>query len=230
VVQHYGETDTLTVPEPDAATQHYQAAQRYEEARAAAHRAMTSVNLIPDQPPVLTTGELETPPYRGLKFGAAFFGWLIVGSMAVLLTGVVAGVAVAAGYFLDYTRADAERQPGTAAIAAATVVVLVVCLAFYTGGYVAGRLARFEGLRQGFGVWMFALVTGILAAGTGALLNSQYDLVGRMDRPNVTLSSDALETGTMITAAALVILPLLAALLGGKIGQRYHDKIDRQLD
>jgi hypothetical protein len=106
----------------------------------------------------------------------------------------------------------------------------MVCLAFYTGGYVAGRLARFDGARQGFGVWMFSFVLAALVAGLGAYANSLYDLVGRVDRPHVPLTNDDLLTGSLITAAALLMLPLLAALLGGKTGQRYHDKIDELLD
>jgi hypothetical protein len=45
-------------------------------------------------------------------------------------------------------------------------------IAFYTGGYVAGRLARFDGGRQGFGVWMIALVVALLAGGGGWVLVS----------------------------------------------------------
>jgi hypothetical protein len=229
VVQQYGDTDTLT--EPDSGT----ATQRYEEARAAAERAMTSVTLVPDRPvSVIPTEaerqEVERPAYRGFKFGAAYFGWLITLSMLVLLTAVIAGAGAGSAYVLDYTRADAEQQAGTAAITAAVVLVLMVSLAFYTGGYVAGRLARFDGARQGFGVWMICLLLGLVATGTGAVLDRQYDLIGQVHRPDVPLTNDALLTGSLITAAALLILPLLAALLGGKTGQRYHDKIDSLLD
>ena len=70
--------------------------------------------------------------------------------MSVLLTlAAVAAAALGTAEILDYTRADAEAQPGAAGITAATVGVLVLTLAFYTGGYVAGRLARFDGGRKG---------------------------------------------------------------------------------
>ena len=224
MVQHYGDTDTLTGPENDSATQ------RYEEARAAAHRAMTSVNVIPDRPPTVAPVDLENPAYRGFRFGAAFFGWLITMSMTVLLAAAITGIGAGTTYILGYSRADAERQPGTAAITAAAVVVLLFSLAMYTGGYVAGRLARFDGMVQGFGVWMITMLGVLLAAGAVAALNTQYDLVGRVHRPNVALANNALTTGGMVTVGALVVLSLLAALLGGKTGQRYHDKIDSMLD
>ncbi|NEA34625.1 hypothetical protein [Streptomyces sp. SID13031] len=215
------EQSILSQPEVETTTQ------RYEQARAAAHQAMTSVKLVPDKPVAET--EPERLSYRGFKFGAAFFGWLIMGSMVVLLTALVTGAAAGTTYVLDYTRADAERQAGTAAITAAAVLVLMLSLAFYTGGYVAGRLARFDGVRQGFGVWMITLLLIIFASSIGAFLNSQYDLTGRIERPDVPITNDHLLTGGLITAAALLMLPLLAALLGGKTGQRYHDKIDHLL-
>jgi hypothetical protein len=212
------QTGILIKPEGDSTTQ------RYEEARAAAHRAMTSVTLVPDKP--LDQTEPERLSYRGFKFGAAFFGWLIMGSMIVLLSALVTGAAAGTAYVLDYTRDDAEGQAGTAAITVAAVIVAILCLAFYTGGYVAGRLARFDGMRQGFGVWMITFLLIVLASSVGAFLNSRYDLTGRVDRPDVPLTNDSLLTGGLITAAALLMLPLLAALLGGRTGQRYHDKID----
>jgi hypothetical protein len=217
------EQSTLSKPDEETTTQ------RYEEARAAAHRAMSSVTLIPDKPPVEETAP-ERLSYRGFKFGAAFFGWLIMGSMLVLLTAVVAGAAVGTTYVLDYTRADLENKAGTTAITAAALVVLVISFAFYIGGYVAGRLVRFDGMRQGFGVWMISLLLIVLASSVGAFLNSRYAYTGRIERPDVPLTNDTLLTGGLITAAALLMLPLLAALLGGKTGQRYHDKIDSLLD
>lgn len=214
------EQSTLSKPEAETTT-----TQRYEEARAAAHRAMTSVTLVPDKP-LAEAAEPERLSYRGFKFGAAFFGWLIMVSMLVLLSAVVGGAATAGYYILGYTRTDLEDNAGTVAISAASAVVLVITLAYYIGGYVAGRLVRFDGMRQGFGVWMISLLLIVLGSSAGAFLNSRYDYTGRVDRPDVPLSDDTLLTGGLVTAAALLMLPLLFALLGGRTGQRYHDKID----
>ena len=201
------------------------------------------VTLIPDKP--LPPSVEGTPPttqqfepvvdpellsYRGFKFGAAFFGWLIAIAMSVLLSLAVSAAAFGTAEILDYSRADAEAQPGAAGITAASVAVLVLTLAFYIGGYVAGRLARFDGGRNGFGVWMFAFLFSVLAAGAGALLNSQYDLLEDVNRPDVSVSTSSVTTAGIISAAALVVLTLLFSIVGGKAGKRYHDKIDRLLD
>jgi hypothetical protein len=39
--------------------------------------------------------------------------------------------------------------------------------------------------------------------------------------------TEALSWGGAITAAAVVLGTLLAAMAGGKVGQRYHSKVDR---
>ncbi|MEV0289346.1 MULTISPECIES: hypothetical protein [unclassified Kribbella] len=234
MVQQYGETATMrqpvaAAPVPENADAN--TTQKYEEARAAAHRAMSTVTIIPDRPlPVEPVVDPDLLSYRGFKFGAAFFGWLIAIAMSVVLSLAVSAAAVGTAEVLDYTRADAEAQAGAAGITAAAIAVLTMCLAFYCGGYVAGRLARFDGGRNGFGVWMFAFLFSVLAAGAGALLNNQYDLVSEVNRPDVAVSTDSITTAGIIAAAALVVLTLLAAILGGKTGKRYHDKIDRLLD
>jgi hypothetical protein len=217
VVQHYGDTDTVTT----------NASQRYEEARAAARQAMTRATVDAQPEPFENNAELDDPAYRGFKFGAAFFGWLVAISMTVLLAGVVGAIALGVESVVKYTRAEAEQRVSVLGIAAAVILVLTVSLAFYTGGYVAGRLARFDGARQGFGVWMFALLITVVAAGVVALANTQNNVVGRINLPNVPLSDSTLTTGAISTAVALVLLTLLAALLGGTTGRRYHDKIDK---
>jgi hypothetical protein len=146
--------------------------------------------------------------------------------MTVLLAGVIGAIAIGVQSVVNYTRGEAEQRAGALGIAAAVILVLAMSLAFYTGGYVAGRLARFDGGRQGFGVWVFALfITGV-AAGVVAVANTQSNVIDRIDLPHVPLSDSTLTTGAIGTAAALVLLTLLAALLGGNSGRRYHDRID----
>ncbi|MGC4939707.1 hypothetical protein [Kribbella sp. DT2] len=233
MVQPFEDPGTLTDPRADTSTQ------RYEEARAAAHRAMTSVRLVPDQPETEPGFEAadgtERASYRGFKFGAAFFGWLIALSMTVFLTLVVGGLGSLASYFLDYTRLDAQQRPREVALTAAIVVTVVLSLAYFCGGYVAGRLARFDGKRQGFGVWLITLLLIVLVAGIGAALNIWYDAVDDFDRADLplrvgTLDSDLLLYGGLATAGAVVLLTLVFAILGGRAGRRFHDRIDAEMD
>lgn len=166
------------------------------------------------------------PAYRGFKSGAAFFGWLIAIGLTVLLTGVIGAIAAAVDYAITIDRAMAEDNAGTIGIVSAAVLVVMMAIAYYNGGYVAGRLARFDGARQGFGVWAIGLIVTLIVAGIGALAGSQYDVLDRVDLPSIPIADEDLTTGSLIVAAAVLVVSLLAAVIGGKAGQRYHKRID----
>jgi hypothetical protein len=228
--QYPGDTATIATPAGDISTQ------KYEEARAAASRAMSTISITPEPPlrtPPVLPGEEEVDAdllsYRGFKFGAAFFGWLVAVSMSVLLMAAVAAAALGTAEILDYTTSDAKAQPGAASITAAAVSVFMLTLAFYIGGYVAGRLARFDGGRQGFGVWMIAVLLSLVAGGAGWVLDSQYGFIDDINWPNVDIADSTLLLGSIAATATLLVLTLLAAIVGGKSGRRYHDRIDQLL-
>lgn len=172
-----------------------------------------------------TAAEVD-PAYRGFKGGAAFYGWLIAVGLTVLLTGVVGAIAAAVGYAVTVDRGLLEDQAGTVGIVSGAVVVLMLAIAYYNGGYVAGRLARFDGGRQGFGVWMIGLTVTLIVAGIGAVAGSQYDVLDRVELPSIAIADDTLTTGGMIAIAAVLLVTLLSAVLGGKAGARYHRRID----
>jgi hypothetical protein len=191
-----------------------------EEERRAAHRADVKTS---------TAAEVD-PAYRGFKSGAAFFGWLIAVGLTVLITGIVVAVVAAVDYAVTFDQSTLDNHAGTIAIATAAVIIVMLAIACYNGGYVAGRLARFDGARQAFGVWAIGLIVLLVVVGLGALFDSQYDLVNRLDLPSVPIANHTLATGGVITAAAVLVVTLLAAIIGGKAGQRYHRRIDNSWD
>lgn len=188
----------------------------YPEDRAPAHRA--DVEVRPE-------AEVD-PAYRGFKAGSAFFGWLVAIGLTALLTGIIGAIAAAIDYAVTIDRSDVEEQAGSIGLVSAAVLLLVLAIAYYNGGYVAGRLARFDGARQGVGVWFIGLLVTVIVAVIGGLAQSQYDLADRADLPSGFLSGQDLTTGGLITAGAVAVVTLLAATVGGKAGQRYHRRID----
>ena len=54
---------------------------------------------------------------------------------------------------------------GTVTLAGGIALLVVLFVAYYCGGYVAGRMARFNGARQGLAVWVWALVIAAVVAG-----------------------------------------------------------------
>ena len=47
---------------------------------------------------------------------------------------------------------------------------MILFVAYYCGGYVASRMARFNGMKQGIAVWVWALVVAIIVAILGAVV------------------------------------------------------------
>ena len=87
--------------------------------------------------------------YGGVNWGAAFFGWLVAVGVAVLLTGLLAAAGAAIGLTESSAASEAQStSPETLSLAGAIALLAVLAIAYYCGGYVAGRMSRFDGARQ----------------------------------------------------------------------------------
>jgi amino acid transporter len=165
--------------------------------------------------------------FGGANTGAAFFGWLVVVGVAVLLTGILGAAAAAIGDAQDITQSDADRQAGTIGIAAAIALVAVLMIGNYAGGYVAGRMSRFDGARQGILVWVIGLVVTVVAVAVGLIFGDQYDVFDRVDLPSVAISDEKLTWGGAFTGLIILVGTLLAAVAGGTVGRHYHARVDK---
>ena len=165
--------------------------------------------------------------FGGTNWGSAFFGWLVAIAMAILLSSIVGAIATAIGASGQVSQTEAERAAGTIGLAAAAVLLVIMLIAYYTGGYVAGRMSRFHGGRQGLAVWLIGLVVTLVAVALGVIFGSQYNLLDRVDLPRMPIPTDQLGTGGIVTAVVVLVATLLAAMSGSKVGQRYHNKVDR---
>jgi hypothetical protein len=105
--------------------------------------------------------------------------------------------------------------------------VIVLMIAYYAGGYVAGRMSRFDGGRQGLGTWVIGLLVTIALALAAVVLGDQYNVLEQLNLPSLPVGEQTLATGGIIALAAIVLGTLLAAMFGGKVGERYHKRIDR---
>ncbi len=160
--------------------------------------------------------------FGGFSKGSAFFGWLVAVGIAVLLTAVLSAAGAAVG-ITEASSSDAD----TIGIAGGILLLIVLAVAYYAGGYVAGRLARFDGARQGLGVWVIALVVTVVLAVAGALLGAEYNVFSELNLPRIPIDEGTLTTGGVIALLAAVAVTLFAAIAGGKVGERFHRKVDR---
>jgi amino acid transporter len=130
--------------------------------------------------------------YGGINWGAAFFGWLVAVGLGSLLVAILAAAGAAVGLTQNVTTADAKSNADTLSLGGAIALIVVLMIAYYAGGYVAGRMSRFDGARQG-----------------------------------IAVGASTMTTGAVIALIAVVVGTLLAAMIGGKAGERYHRKVDR---
>ena len=165
--------------------------------------------------------------FGGLNVGAAFFGWIVAVGVAVLLVGIVGAVLAGVDSSIEITRSDAEDRAGTIGVSAAVIVLVLLAVAYYAGGYVAGRMSRFDGARQGVGVWVIGLLVAVVAGVVGAFFGSTYNVLDRVDVPSIPISSDDLTLVAVIAGIAALVVSLVFAILGGVVGQRYHGRVDR---
>jgi MFS family permease len=166
--------------------------------------------------------------YGGVKWGAAFFGWLTANGFAVILLALLSAAGVALGLANGVDTADeAANQAQTIGIGGGIAALAVLFLAYLAGGYVAGRMARFDGTRQGFAVWLIGLLVVLVLAVAGAILGSQYNVLQQLNLPRFPVDEGTLTTAGIVTLVAILLVTLLGAVLGGKLGDRYHRKIDR---
>jgi hypothetical protein len=165
--------------------------------------------------------------FGGFNWGAAFFGWLVAIGMGVILTAIIAAAGAAIGLTNGASESDAANNADTIGIVGGALLIAIAFLAYYCGGYVAGRMSRFDGARQGFGVWAMGLIVTLAVAAAGAIFGDKYNVFEKLDLPRIPLNPSDLTTGGIIALAAIALASLIGAVLGGKLGERYHRRVDR---
>jgi hypothetical protein len=173
----------------------------------------------------------EKEQFGGIKVGSAFFGWLTATGMSVLLTALVAAAGTAVGLANNANVNDAVRQMttnGTVGIVGIVVLLVILFLSYYCGGYVAGRMARFDGAKQGFMVWIWALIAAVVVALLGLIAGQQFNILANLNSfPRIPVNEGELTTASIIAAVVVALVALLGAVLGGLAGMHFHRKVDR---
>ena len=173
-----------------------------------------------------TVVEREREALGGVKVGSAFFGWLAATGMAVLLTALV----TAGGAAVSLARGNEADAPSVETIGLTEAIVLLVIffVAYYCGGYVASRMARFNGMKQGLAVWIWAAVIAVAVAIAATVAGDKYDVLSNLNSfPRIPSNEGDVTTNGIIAALAIAGVTLVGAIMGGLAGMRFHRKVDR---
>jgi hypothetical protein len=166
--------------------------------------------------------------FGGIKWGAAFFGWLSANGLAVLLLALISAAGVAIGLTQGVPSAgEATQAAGGIGIGGGIALLVVLFLSYLAGGYVAGRMARFDGVRQGLAVWVIGLVVVIVLAILGTVFGAKYNILAQLNLPRIPIDEGTATTAGIIALVAVLLATLLGAVVGGKVGDRFHRKVDR---
>ena len=168
--------------------------------------------------------------YGGINWGAAFFGWLVAIGVAALLTAILSAAGAAIGLTQSspsQAGSQAQSNADTVGIVGGIILLLILGLAYFAGGYVAGRMSRFDGPRQGIATWVIGLIVTVVLAVAGVLLGAEYNVLSQLSLPRIPVDEGSLTTGGLIALVAIFLVTLLAAVAGGKMGTHSHRKIDR---
>jgi hypothetical protein len=168
------------------------------------------------------------------RYGGADFGASLSGFFAGLGALAFVGALIAAGANeLDYqlNLIDLEGEVAEASVVGAIVALVVVFLTFLFGGWVAGRMSRFEGGKNGLGAGLWLLVFSAIFALLGALVGPEFNAFGPAGLPDwfSSIRGDVRTPAALILAALFVVAALLGGYFGGKLGERYNQRVDTTL-
>ena len=185
--------------------------------------------LVEEVPTRETVVARERKQFGGIQIGSAFFGWLAATGLAVLLTALVAAAGTAVGLATN-TDVNATVTSGNETVGLVGIIVLLVILfvSYFAGGYVAGRMARFNGAKQGFMVWIWALIAAVVVAILGLVAGQKFNILAQLNSfPRIPVNEGELNGTSIIAAVVVAAVALVGAVLGGTAGMHFHRKVDR---
>lgn len=162
--------------------------------------------------------------FGGFDVPAQLTGMLVAIALVLLLGGIAGAVIGSIAY-----QTGLQGNLSDISIGALVSGLVVLFVSFLIGGWAAGRIARYDGGRNGLmtAVW-FLILTAILA-GLGIWFGSEYNVVGRVDLPNwfaAWFSDRDVTVAAALSGIGAVVAALLGGFLGGLWGARYHRRAD----
>jgi hypothetical protein len=159
-----------------------------------------------------------------IQWEAAFFGLLAAVGLCAMLVAMAIGAMVAVDVIGPHDSAsDIVDQ---VSVGGGAILVAILALAAFTGGYVAARMARFDGWKQGLGIW---ILVALMAAAVGIaawIAGGEVDPFKSISLPDNPIDEGPLGQGE-VAAAVGVGLGLACLIGGGMLGERFHREVDR---
>ncbi len=163
--------------------------------------------------------------YGGVDWLASFIGCvfaLVCGGVLLSLASLVMANLLGLAINLGGPQFDAT------VITSLVLVGVALFVAYFLGGYVAGRLARFDGGRNGAATVLWGILLSVLLALFGSLLPGLGFVQAFVQDSAIPAASGLAQAGLVGLGVVIgaLLLELLGGFLGGRLGNSYHTRID----
>jgi hypothetical protein len=162
--------------------------------------------------------------YGGVDFLASFIGCVF----ALVCLGVLLSFSALVLGFLGLTLNLGDQEIDATIIPSLVVIGLVLFVAYFSGGYVAGRLSRFDGGRNGAATVLWGILLSVLLALFGSILPVLQFVQEFAQASLLPAISGLVEAGVLglVIVIGALLLEVLGGFLGGRLGNSYHTRID----
>jgi len=166
--------------------------------------------------------------FGGFYWGSDFIGFAVATFFTVVFLGIVGAIVGAVGFQLHAqvpkigsAVSGTTQQLGVGALIGSLIALF---LAYLIGGYTAGRMARFDGAKNGAGVVIWTVIVAIILGIVGGVAGNKFNVASQL---HLTIDRATLTTAGAISLVVTLVIMLLASILGGRMGVNYHRRIDR---
>lgn len=167
--------------------------------------------------------------FGGIDTPAAIGGMIAMLGTLVFLAALIAAGAGTLDYRLNAIDIDGNLQE--LELAGVIIAGFVVLASGFVGGWVAARMARFDGVMNGIGAALWLVFLVAVFAALGSFLGAEYNAFQRAGLPDwfSQISGDDVTAIAVIGAVVGIATLFLGAFLGGMVGEGYNRKVNTAL-
>src|SRR5918997_232343 len=179
---------------------------------------------------VRTERSYGSDPYAGIHAARERFGGIdmpasIVGMLTALSTVLILAGLVGAAFGVVGYQTGLEESAEDLSIGSLIGGVAILFVAYLIGGWAAGRIARYDGARNGFATGIWTLVFAAILAALGAWAGSEYDVFENVQLPQ-WFDEDAFTIAAIASGVGAIVAMFVGGIIGGFWGERYHRRAD----
>jgi hypothetical protein len=164
----------------------------------------------------------------GFYWGSDFIGFAVALFFTIVFFGIVGAVVGTVGYQMGApvpkVGGPISNTTQTLGIGGLVGGLIALFLAYLIGGYTAGRMARFDGARNGVGVVIWTVIVAIVLGIVGGVLGNRFNVASQI---HLNINTSTLTRAGVISLAVTLIVMLIASIIGGIMGANFHRRLDR---